>query len=205
MQNPTKKWGFYKSSSNDISANKSCRHILEPSLEALSIALNTLFSENYLLTSDTRYWFLKFYVFLKKNQQNIFLSKIYVTWIFSLSRGTPYPKFCQRTSKLLNEARFVFLSYLDQKLWIKPELIKCIWGQNLQIVPPNANQKNFCRSIFHFFSTIVTTVRATLRISAYLLLQIGSFFWSFRKCTKKSILDRFSCIFPYREVIGEIH
>jgi len=55
-----------------------------------------------------------------------------------------------------------------------------------------------------FFSTFLTTVRDTLRISAYLFLQIGSFFWSFRKFAKKLILKRFSCIFPYREVIGEI-
>ena len=55
-----------------------------------------------------------------------------------------------------------------------------------------------------FFSTIVRTVRPVWRISAYLFLQIGSFFWSFRKFTKKSILNHFSCIFPYREVIGKI-
>ena len=58
---------------------------------------------------------------------------------------------------------------------------------------------------FTFFSPLVTTVRATLRISAYLFLQISSFFWSFRKFTKKSILKHFSCIFPYRELIGKIH
>ena len=57
---------------------------------------------------------------------------------------------------------------------------------------------------YTFFSVFVMTARAVRRISAYFFLQICSFFWSFRKLAKKSILKHFSCIFPYREVIGKI-
>ena len=119
-----KRWGFYKSLSNDISASKIRRDILEPSLEPPSIALNTLFSQKVFAhirhtllsifkVSDnfdeksTKYFFFKNWSSLKQ--------------IFCLSRGTPYPKCCRLTFQLSNETRFVYLSCLHQKLWPKTD------------------------------------------------------------------------------------
>ena len=125
-----KKWGFYESSSNDISASKSRRDVLEPSLEPPSIPLNTLFSEK--LFAHIRHTLLLIFkilcIFEEKSAKYFFVKNIWsLKWIFSLSRRTPYPKFCRPTSKLSNETRFVFLSYLDQKLWIKTELITYVY------------------------------------------------------------------------------
>ena len=106
-----KKWGFYKSSSDDISANKSCRHILEPSLEAPSIALNTLFSEKlFAHIRPTLLIFKILCIFEEKSAKYFFVKTIWsLKWILSLSRGTAYPKYCRPTSQLSNETRFVFL------------------------------------------------------------------------------------------------
>ena len=124
------KWGFYKSLWNDISASKSRRDVLEPSLELPCIAFNTLFSEK--VFAHIRHTLLLIFkildIFEEKSAKYFFVKNIWsLKWIFSLSRGTPYPKFCRPTSKLSNETRFVFLSYLDQKLWIKTELITYIY------------------------------------------------------------------------------
>ena len=124
-----KRWGFYKSLSDDISASKNCRNVLEPLLGPLSIALKILFSQKvfahigHTLLSifkvldnfdekSTKYFFFKNWSSLKQ--------------IFCLSRGTSYPKCCRLTSQLSNETRFVYLSCLHQKLWPKTGLITYI-------------------------------------------------------------------------------
>ena len=67
-----------------------------------------------------------------------------------------------------------------------------------------SNLKNRLLIDFDDFSTSVTTARTLLRILAYFFLQIGNFFWRFRKIAKKSILGVFWCIFRYMKVLCEI-
>ena len=68
---------------------------------------------------------------------------------------------------------------------------------------PKWEPKKFLPFRFTFFSTSVTTARTLLRILAYFFLQIGNFFWRFRKIGKKIILGVFWCIFRYMKVLCE--
>ena len=124
-----------------------------------------------------------------------------------------------------NEKQFSvgpFCLTLVKNLWIRKSLLLVCWFLRFDCesvrllfsVALGSHKSTDCSSKcepkkilfrrFTFFCTFVTTAPPVRRISAYLFLQIGSFFWSFRKFTKKSILKHFSCIFPYRQLIGEI-
>ena len=121
-----------------------------------------------------------------------------VTWKIRFFR--PFSNFFSRIWKLF----FQFWLFLRFSIQYTSKMI-IFHLQTFTVWHDFCGTKKNSASWFDFFFYVLNDSATYVEDFGIPFLQTGSFFWSFRKFTKKSILDRFSCIFPYRELIGKIH